>query len=59
VAIHTVAGTGAEGFSGDNGAAIAAALANPLSMAADGFRSCRLTSSRTLGNALLWAQEAE
>ena len=33
--INTVAGTGVEGFSGDGGAAISAALANPFSMAAD------------------------
>jgi sugar lactone lactonase YvrE len=33
--IHTVAGTGVEGFSGDGGAAVSAALANPFSMAAD------------------------
>jgi hypothetical protein len=33
--INTVAGTGVKGFSGDGGAAISAALANPFSMAAD------------------------
>ncbi len=33
--IDTVAGTGVKGFSGDGGAAISAALANPFSMAAD------------------------
>jgi hypothetical protein len=33
--IHTVAGTGTAGFSGDGGAATAAELANPFSMAAD------------------------
>ena len=33
--INTVGGTGAKGFSGDGGAAISAALANPFSMAAD------------------------
>jgi NHL repeat len=33
--INSVAGTGAKGFSGDGGAAISAALANPFSMAAD------------------------
>ena len=33
--ISTIAGTGVQGFSGDGGAAISAALANPFSMAAD------------------------
>ena len=33
--IHSVAGTGVAGFSGDSGAATAAALANPFSMATD------------------------
>src|SRR5579864_765183 len=33
--INTVAGTGVKGFSGDGGAALSAALANPFSMAAD------------------------
>ena len=33
--INTVAGTGVKAFSGDGGAAISAALANPFSMAAD------------------------
>jgi Bacterial Ig-like domain (group 3)/NHL repeat len=33
--IHTVAGTGVAAYSGDNGAATSAALANPFSMAAD------------------------
>ena len=33
--INTIAGTGVQGFSGDGGAAISAALANPFSMAAD------------------------
>ncbi|MGA8143234.1 MAG: Ig-like domain repeat protein [Candidatus Acidiferrales bacterium] len=34
-AIHTVAGTGVAAFSGDNGAATSAALANPFSITAD------------------------
>lgn len=33
--INTIAGTGIQGFSGDGGAALSAALANPFSMAAD------------------------
>src|SRR5437016_7272255 len=33
--IHSVAGTGVAGFSGDNGAAASAALATPFAMAAD------------------------
>src|SRR6201987_3212010 len=33
--INTVAGTGVKGFSGNGGAALSAALANPFSMAAD------------------------
>ncbi len=33
--INTIAGTGVQGFSGDGGTAISAALANPFSMAAD------------------------
>jgi Bacterial Ig-like domain (group 3)/NHL repeat len=33
--INTVAGTGVKGFSGDGGAALSGALANPFSMAAD------------------------
>src|SRR5579864_1110415 len=33
--INTVAGTGVKGFSGDGGAALSAAMANPFSMAAD------------------------